>query len=79
MRTIGRRLIGDVWYLAEADTTPDPKGAFHWHVKKLPLDDRKVILGNLTVFGVEASFEAAQRKALEALEDEVRISEFAVG
>ncbi len=78
MRTIDRRLIGDVWYLAEADTAPDPKGLFHWHVKKLPVDDGKVILGNLTVFGVEASFEAAQRKALEALEDEARISEFAV-
>ncbi len=71
MKTVGRRLIGHRWYIAEVDDQPDNEGVYHWHVKKVPLEGKAVILGNLTVFGLERGFDAARRQALEALAEEV--------
>jgi hypothetical protein len=78
MQIVGRRKIGAVWYIAEVDTNPDHEDRYHWHIKKLPVKDGRVILGNLTVFGIEMGSEGAKRKALAALEDEARYSESAV-
>lgn len=74
MKTIGHRHIGNAWFVAEVGRGPDARGLYHWHVKKLPVRGGQVIFGNLIVFGVEESLEAAQRKALEALEEEARVA-----